>query len=131
MNNNSVTESGRRRGFSFLEVVTVMVIVMVVAGMTIPKVMTMVRELRIAGDTRDLNGAILLAKMRAAANFSRARVYADLSAKTYRVEWQQSGTATWTTDLADQPLAKNVSFGYGTISTAPPNTQSTIGQATV
>jgi len=62
-------------------------------------------------------------------------VYADLSANTFRVEWQQSGTITWTTDgcpnscVGDQPLATRVSFGYGSVSSPPSNTQATLGQA--
>ncbi len=124
-------------GFSLVEVLLVTIIVVVLAALGIPKLMTMVDELRTAGDARDLNGAIVMAKMRAASNFSRARVYADLSANTFRVEWQQSGTATWTTDgcpnscTGNQPLATGVSFGYGSLSTPPTNTQAALGQAPV
>lgn len=116
-------------GFSLVELLIVTVVVVVLAATAVPTVLTMVRELRTAGDARDLNGAIVLAKMRAASNFSRARVYADLSANTFRVEWQQSGTTTWTAEGGDQPLATGVSFGYGSLSAPPPNTQATLGQA--
>src|SRR5262249_33656507 len=111
-----------------IEVLLVVTIGIVLTAAAIPKVLTIVRELRTAGDARDLNGAIVLAKMRAAANFSRARVYANLSANTFRIEWQQSGTTTWTAEGGDQPLATGVTFGYGSLTTAPPNTQTTFGQ---
>src|SRR6266852_6193684 len=88
----------RNHGFSLAEVLLVTFIIIVIAAVGIPNLLTMVGEMRTSGDARDLNGAIVLAKMRAASNFSRARVYADLSANTFRVEWQQSGTTTWTTD---------------------------------
>ncbi|MBZ5698892.1 MAG: prepilin-type N-terminal cleavage/methylation domain-containing protein [Acidobacteriia bacterium] len=119
----------RNHGFSLVELAIVMVIVMTIAAMAIPAVLTMIRELRISGEARDLNGAIVLAKMRAAANFARARVYADFSAKTFRVEWQQSGATSWTPEGGDQPLATGVSFGYGSLSSPPLNTQGTLGQA--
>lgn len=118
-------------GFSLIEIMIVLVIVILLTGLAIPTVLSMVRELRAAGDARDLNGAIVLAKMRAASNFSRARVYADLSANTFRVEWQQSGTTTWTAEGGTQYLATGMSFGYGSLNTPPSNTQTTLGQASV
>jgi Tfp pilus assembly protein FimT len=124
-------------GFSAIELLLVVAIVIIVAGMAIPKMMSMVQNLRTAGDARDLNGAIVLAKMRAASDFARARVYADLSANTFRVEVQPSGTTTWTADgcpnscTGDQPLATGVSFGYGSLSSPPSNTQATLDQAPV
>jgi len=119
----------RNQGVTILELTVVMAIVMIIATMAIPAALTVARELRTSGDARDLNGAIVLAKMRAAANFARARVYADLSANTFRVEWQQPGTTTWTPEGGDQYLATGVSFGYGSLGTPPPNTQGTFGQA--
>jgi Tfp pilus assembly protein FimT len=113
----------RNQGFSILELTVVLAIVMAIATMAIPAVYTVARELRTAGDARDLNGAIVLAKMRAAANFAHARVYADLSANTFRVEWQQPGMTGWTPEGGDQYLSKGVSFGFGSLSTPPPNTQ--------
>jgi Tfp pilus assembly protein FimT len=124
-------------GFSLAEVLLVAFIVIVIAAMGIPNLMTMVGQLRVAGDGRDLNGAIILAKMRAASDFARARVYADLSANTFRVEVQPSGTTTWTADgcpnscTGDQLLSTGVSFGYGSLSTPPSNTQATLSQAPV
>jgi len=42
----------------------------------------------------------LWAKMRAASDFARARVYADLSANTFRIEIypSPSGASSWTTE---------------------------------
>ena len=121
----------RSSGVSLIEITIVMLVTMAVGSLAIPKVISIVRELRTAGDARNLNGAILLAKMRAAANFSRARVYVDLAANTYRVEWQQSGTTTWTAEGSDQYLAKGVSFGFGSLTSPPSNTQSTLAQAPI
>src|SRR5260370_42673835 len=99
------------------------------AGMAMPNLKSMIQNLRTVGDARDLNGAIVLAKMRAASQFARARVYADLSANTFRVEWQKSGTTTWTAEGGSQPLSTGVSFGYGSLTTPPANTQASLAQA--
>src|SRR5258708_10207454 len=111
----------------------VTLIIIVLAAIGIPSLMSMVRGLRTAGDARDLNGLIIQAKMRAASNFSRTRVYADLSANTFRIETQPSGTTSWTTDCpsgCNQSLSSGVVFGYGSLSNPPANTQATLGQAT-
>jgi type II secretory pathway pseudopilin PulG len=134
-NNRKDVRKFRSRGFSLVEVLMVAFVIIVLAAVGIPNLMSMVRGLRTAGDARDLNGTIILAKMRAASDFARARVYADLSANTFRIEVQLNGLTTWTTNgcpnscSGDQPLARGVSFGYGSLATPPPNTQSTLFQA--
>src|SRR5258706_3720031 len=132
--NNSDVGKVRNRGFSLVEVLMVTLIVIVLAAIGIPSLMSMVRGLRTAGDARDLNGTIMQAKMRASSNFSRTRVYADLSANTFRIEIQPSGSASWTPDCTgtgscDQFLSRGVSFGYGSLTSPPSNTQSTLAQA--
>jgi hypothetical protein len=84
------------------------------------------------------------AKLRAAADFTHARVYANLSGNTYHLEiWNKSGNGgagCWQTDgdtantctAASSPvqyLSQGVTFGYGVIATPPANTETTIGQA--
>ena len=130
--NNSDVGNVRNHGFSLVEVLMVTLIIIVLAAIGIPSLMSMVRGLRTAGDARDLNGLIIQAKMRAASNFSRTRVYADLSANTFRIETQPSGTTGWTTDCpsgCNQSLSKGVSFGFGSLSSPPGGTQATLGQA--
>jgi prepilin-type N-terminal cleavage/methylation domain-containing protein len=119
----------QQSGFSLVELLVVVVIVIIMAAMGIPKLMTMVGNLKTRGDARDLNEAVILAKMRAASDFARARVYADLSANTFRIEVYPSGATSWTAEGGDQLLSKGVTFGYGSLTTAPAGTQSTFGQA--
>jgi Tfp pilus assembly protein FimT len=107
-----------------------MAIVMIVAGMAIPKVVTLAQNLRTGGDARDLNGDILLAKMRASSEYAQARLHVDMSTNTFWVEVEPSGSASWTTEGGVQNLSKNVTFGYGSLTSQPPLTQSTFGQAT-
>jgi type II secretory pathway pseudopilin PulG len=123
------TDKGRQGGFSMLEVVIVMVISIIVASMAIPKVMSIVQGMRTSGDARDLNGTILMAKMRAASDYAQARMHVDFNTQTFWVEVQPHGTATWTTEGGTQYLTKNVSFGYGSLTSPPASTQSALGQA--
>jgi len=116
-------------GFSALELLIVVAIVIIVAGMAIPKMMSMVQNFRTAGDARDLNGTILMAKMRAASNFAQTRVHADLNTQTFWVEVKQSGATSWTTEGGTQLLSTGVTFGFGSLSTPPSNTQATLAQA--
>ena len=80
-------------------------------------------------DARDLNGTILMAKMRAASNFAQTRVHADLNTQTFWVEVKQSGATSWTTEGGTQLLSTGVTFGFGSLSTPPSNTQATLAQA--
>jgi len=111
-----------------VELVVVVAIALIIAGMAVPKFLTTQRSYRISGDARDISGELLLAKMRAGSDFSRSRVYSDISGKTFRVEVYNKTTSAWAVESGSQPLASGVSFGYGTLSTPPTGTQTTIGQ---
>jgi prepilin-type N-terminal cleavage/methylation domain-containing protein len=127
MEHGSNSKRGRG-GFTLLELLIVMAVVIVVAGMAIPKVMTMVNNMRTEGDAENLNSAILLAKMRAGADFARARVYADLSANTYHIEVFTSGDTQWRAEGGTQYLSNNATFGYGSLS-IPPTGAASVAQA--
>ena len=119
----STTDTGEsgNHGFSLVEVLLVTTVVIVVAAIGIPTLTTITKNLRTGGDARDLNGAIILAKMRAASDFAHARVYADLSANTFRVEIypSPSGPNSWTTEGGTTTLSQGVAFGYGSLTSAP------------
>ena len=121
----------------------VVAITVTIVGFGVPVFSNMEQSLRTGGDSRSLAGMIALAKMRAAANFTHARVYANLSGNTCRLEvWNKSGNSgagCWQTDgdsnactVATSPvtnLSHNVSFGYGNVGSAPTNTEPSLGQA--
>jgi len=108
----------------------VMAITGMAAALAAPMVGNMVANFRINGDIRGISTGTNMAKMRAAAMFTSARFYVDLSARTYRVQtWRKTGTPGWQNDGATQPLSSGVTFGFGAVSAAPPNTQGTLGQA--
>ena len=138
------SKAGRTRGFTTVEVLIVMLIVLIVAAMAIPGYSAMARYFRIVGDIRDMNGMVAQAKMRAAQDFTHARVHADLSANSLSLEvWDgsaNSGAGCWKTDGDSvnrctasaspvQRLSAGVAFGFASASAGAPNPQSTIGQA--
>lgn len=134
-----------QNGFSLLELLIVIAIASIVAVLAVPSYQSITRYMRIAGDARNLNGIIAQAKMRAAADFTHARAYADLNANTFHLEtWNKAGNGgagCWQTDgdtanpctvagtSPVQPLSQGVAFGFGTAGAGAPNPQTTIAQA--
>jgi Tfp pilus assembly protein FimT len=141
--------SGRAEfGFSLLEVAIVLLMTIVIVAFALPNYVAIQKFMRISGDSRSIASLMEEAKLIAAANFTHARVRADLIANTYHLEvWNKSGgaggTGCWQTngDVANactvaetSPvfyLSSGVSFSFGAISAAPANTQLTIGQAPI
>jgi hypothetical protein len=74
---------------------------------------------------------MILAKMRAAADFTHARIYVDTSAQTFHLETWNKTTSSWTTEGGTNPLATGNSFSYGSLGTPPSGTQTSIGQAPI
>ena len=99
------------------------------AAIAVPMVGNVLANFRIAGDARTLSNSLSLARMHAAANFSHTRLYVDLSTNTYRTEIK-TGTSAWTSLGQTVTLSGTDSFGFGSVTAAPPNTQAAIGQAT-
>jgi type II secretory pathway pseudopilin PulG len=136
--------TGDVRGFTTIELLIVVLISLVVAATAIPAYVNIARYLRIAGDVRNLNGLTAEAKMRAAQDFTHARVRANLDRNTFQLEvWDKTangGTGCWKTEgdgvnpctvagVADQPLSAGVTFGFAGSSPGFPNPQVIIMQA--
>lgn len=102
----------------------------VVGAMAVPMMSNTMKDLRLGGDARGLSGAVAVAKLRAAASFSQARLFVDLGAQSYHIEtWQKTGAPSWVTEGGSTSLSTGVTFGFGAIAAPPLNTQVVIGQA--
>jgi prepilin-type N-terminal cleavage/methylation domain-containing protein len=119
------------RGFTMLETLIVVGLIGVVAVIATPMLTGSIANMRISGDARSVSNAIALTKMRAASNFSRVRLFVDLSTRTHHLEWldKTPDPDHWTAEGGSTALSQGVSFSFGVVATAPPNTQATIGQA--
>jgi prepilin-type N-terminal cleavage/methylation domain-containing protein len=117
----------RERGFALVELVVVVAIALIVSGMAVPQFVTIRRSYRSLGDSRNIHSEIQVAKMRAAANFTRARARFDLTARTFRLQIWNRTTNAWDTEGGIESLTPDVRFGVAALTTPPPSTQTTLG----
>jgi prepilin-type N-terminal cleavage/methylation domain-containing protein len=117
-------------GFTLLELLFVALIVGTVAAIAIPMASNTIGYARLSGDARSVTNDVAVAKMRAAADFTRARLYVDLAGNSHHVDsYVKTGTPGWVARTGPTYLSEGVSFSYGSLATPPANTQGTIGQA--
>jgi len=129
---NSVRPIARRNkqgGWTLLEISATLLILSVVSAMAIPQFLMFRKDTRTFGDARDLADMVLLAKMRAASNFTHARIYADTSGQSYHIETWNKTAGSWQTEGVVIPLSSGNTFAFGSLSSPPSGTQSTIGLA--
>src|SRR6185503_13935642 len=102
------------------------------AGMAVPATSQLIGNLRLSGDARSLTNTISLTKLRAASHFTKARLFVDLSGKSYHIETWQKSPGAWVTEASDGTtnLSSNgESYSFGVVSTPPPNSQAAIAQS--
>ncbi len=123
---------GDDAGFTAVEMLTVAAIVAMLGAIAAPMFGNMLGNYRLSGDARGVSNSIAVAKMRAASDFTQTRLHVNLGAKSYYIEyWRKTGTPGWVTEGGTTYLATQDRFSFGFASVPPPNTQSTIGQATL
>ena len=119
------------RGYTLIDTLIVIAIVGLVAAIALPQTTSTMGGYKLKGNAQAINNLIGLAKMRAASQFSRARVYADLNARTFRLQVWNKTTNQWVDDGGTIGLADGVTFGFTGITQPPPNSQAAIMQSPV
>jgi Tfp pilus assembly protein FimT len=105
----------------------VVALIGIVAAIAVPVTGNAVAGQKFKNDAQAITNMVGLAKMRASAAYTRARVRANLTDRTFILErWDKTG-AQWVAEGVSTTLTNGVTFGFGAIATAPPNTQTTIG----
>src|SRR5262249_23089086 len=98
-----------QRGFSIAEQVMTAGVAITGAVAVVAVTLNTIANFRINGDAHAIVSGVSVAKMRAAANFTRSRLYVDLYDNSFHVEtWGKSGTPGWIADGATQKLSKGV-----------------------
>ena len=127
-----MANSQRSNGFSLIEIIIVVGIIGVISAIAVPMFGNAVAGFRVSGDARSVSNAAAVAKMRAASDFSRVRLYVDLDARTHKIQsWNKTSDGVLLGHCrAARLLCRRASTSdIGAVTTAPPNTQATIGQA--
>jgi prepilin-type N-terminal cleavage/methylation domain-containing protein len=116
-------------GFSLIEVMVSMSVMMVLAAITIPMVSAASSNVKLRDQANIVSNYVGLAKMRATARFSRARVFLNLGAGTYVVQVYNQAAGAWADDTSVSSLPNGVSFSFGELDEPPTNTQPDIAFA--
>ena len=117
----------RQEGFSLIDMLAAILVIGIVSAMALPATGSSLAAHRFRGDGQAVSNLLALAKMRAAARFSRARLFVNVSNNSYVMQTFDKTAASWVDDGGVMQLSRGVTFGFGPIAAAPPNTQDAIG----
>ena len=116
-------------GYTAIELLVALAIVGSLAAMSVPFSMSMVDDYRLSGNAHDLSNGVALTKMSAAAEFTRARLYVNLTTGRYHIDaWRKTGVPGWQAEGGDSLLTDGNTFGAGALRVPPPNTTAAIAQ---
>src|SRR5436190_17605291 len=102
----------RDAGFSIVELLLAMGIAGIVAAMAVPATTRTLGDLRLRGDARSVHSLLGVAKMRAAAKFTRSRVYVDLATRSFYLQSWDKTAAAWVTEGATTALSTGSDFSF-------------------
>ena len=121
------TRFRRQEGFSMVDILAAILLIGIVSAMALPATDSSLAAHRFRGDGQSISNLLALAKMRAAARFSRARLFAHRANNSYVMQTFDKTAGSWVNDGDVMQLSRGVTFGFGPITTPPPNTQEEIG----
>jgi prepilin-type N-terminal cleavage/methylation domain-containing protein len=110
-------------GYSLIEILVAMAVLGILGAMAVPMVTSTTSGIKLRDSADSIADLIGLAKMRAASKFARSRVYVDLAAESYSLQTWDAKAGAWVDEMAAVDLPYGISFGWGDLDTAPPNTQ--------
>jgi prepilin-type N-terminal cleavage/methylation domain-containing protein len=117
----------RNAGFSLMELVVVLAVLGTIAAIAMPVITKTLSSMRLTGAIRSISNSTAVTKTKAAAQFTRARLYVDRGANSYHIETFVAGN--WVVDGGATVLPVNVTFNFNPVASAPTNTQLVIGHA--
>jgi type II secretory pathway pseudopilin PulG len=117
----------RQAGFSLIDILMVVALAGVICAVALPVTGSAVAGQRFKSDAQALANLVGLAKMRASAGYTRARVRANVAGRTFVLErWDKTASA-WIAEGGELRLSPGITFGYASLGTPPANTQASIG----
>ena len=130
-----MTTRRRQDGFSLIDLLVVIALIGIVTAIALPSAASTSRGFRMKGNAQSIANLVALAKMRAAAVYSRTRIRADLADRSLRLElWVPTDPAdktigSWVPEGGEVQLSSGVEFGVAERTDPPANTQAALGQS--
>ena len=110
-------------GYSLVEIMVAMAVLGILGAFAVPMVDSATSGIKLRDQANAIADLIGLAKLRATSEFSRARLYVDLADESYVIQVWDADADAWVSEQAKVDLPFGISFGWGDLDQAPPNTQ--------
>ena len=110
-------------GYSLIEIMVAMAVLGILGAMAVPMVESTSSGIKLREHANGIADLIGLAKMRATSQFARARVRVNVDGGSYVIQTWDATAGTWVNEQAEVELPQGITFGWGDLDAAPPNTQ--------
>lgn len=116
-------------GYSLVEIMAAMAVLGVLGAFAVPMVESTTSGIKLRDQANAIADLIGLAKLRATTEFSRSRLYVDLTTESYVLQTWDRAAGDWVNEQAVVDLPFGISFGWGDLDAPPPNTQDALAFA--